>query len=143
MLLLLKSFFGYTYLHILLWNALTTWWIYHASAVGAAMAIFLNSLIMCVPWLLAHEVKKRMSRWAGYISLIAFWLSFEFFHHRWELSWPWLTLGNAFAMQPNWVQWYSATGTTGGSLWVLLTNILAYSIVKEYRSNGRTKKLFC
>jgi apolipoprotein N-acyltransferase len=137
-----KKFFGYTYLHMLLWNALTTWWIYHASAVGAAMAIFLNSLIMCVPWLLAHGIKKRMGRWVGYISLIAFWLSFEFFHHRWELSWPWLTLGNAFAMQPNWVQWYSSTGTTGGSLWILLTNILAYSIVTEYRSNGRTKNYF-
>jgi apolipoprotein N-acyltransferase len=137
-----RKFFGYTYLHMLLWNALTTWWIYNASAIGAAMAIFLNSLIMCMPWLLARGVKKKLGKWAGYLSLIAFWLSFEFFHHRWELSWPWLTLGNAFAMQPSWVQWYSATGTTGGSLWILLTNILAYFVIIEYHQNGRTKTYF-
>ena len=71
--------FRFTYLHMLLWNALTTWWIYNASAVGAAMAIFANSLIMCLPWLLMHLVKKKFGRWAGYISLVAFWLSFEFF----------------------------------------------------------------
>lgn len=137
-----KKFFGFTYLHMLLWNALTTWWIYNASAVGAAMAIFANSLIMCLPWVFMHLIKKKLGRWAGYISLIVFWISFEYFHHRWELSWPWLTLGNSFAMKPEWVQWYETTGTTGGSLWVLLTNILTYSLVTEYRSNGRTKVYF-
>lgn len=134
--------FRFTYLHMLLWNAFTTWWIYNASAVGAAMAIFANSLIMCLPWLLMHLVKKKIGRWAGYISLIAFWLSFEYIHHRWELSWPWLTLGNSFAMQPAWVQWYGLTGTTGGSLWVMLTNILAFTLIKEYRSQGRTRIYF-
>jgi apolipoprotein N-acyltransferase len=137
-----RNFFGVTYLHMLLWNAFTTWWIYNASLVGAAMAIFANSLIMCVPWLLMRLTKRRLGDIAGYISLIAFWLSFEFFHHRWELSWPWLTLGNAFAVQPYWVQWYEATGTTGGSLWVLLTNVLSYFLIKEYKANGRTTRYF-
>ena len=54
--------FRFTYLHMLLWNALTTWWIYNASAVGAAMAIFANSLIMCLPWLLMHLVKKKIRK---------------------------------------------------------------------------------
>ena len=137
-----KRLFAFTYLHMFLWNALTTWWIYNASAIGAAMAIIANSLIMCLPWLLAHVTRKKLGRWAGYISLIAFWISFEYFHHRWELSWPWLTLGNAFAMQPNWVEWYSATGTTGGTLWILITNILAYTLITEYRANGRTRVYF-
>lgn len=134
--------FAFTYLHMLLWNALTTWWIYYASAAGAAMAIFANSLIMCLPFLLMHFTKKKFGRWAGYISLIAFWISFEYFHHRWELSWPWLTLGNSFAMKPEWVQWYEATGTTGGTLWILITNILAYKLITEYRRNGRTRFYF-
>jgi apolipoprotein N-acyltransferase len=78
----------------------------------------------------------------GYASLVAFWISFEYFHHRWELSWPWLTLGNSFAMQPAWVQWYETTGTTGGSLWVLLSNILAYTLTKQYKTSGRTRFYF-
>jgi apolipoprotein N-acyltransferase len=137
-----KRFFGFAYMHMLLWNTLTTWWIYYASAIGAAMAIFANSLIMCLPWLLMRVTKKKSGRWTGYISLIAFWISFEYFHHRWELSWPWLTLGNAFAMKPEWVQWYQATGTTGGSLWILVTNILTYTLIREYRNHGRTRLYF-
>jgi apolipoprotein N-acyltransferase len=137
-----KKFFGLTYIHMLFWNALTTWWIYNASAIGAAMAIFANSLIMCLPWLLMHWTKKKFGRWVGYASLVAFWISFEYFHHRWELSWPWLTLGNSFAMQPAWVQWYETTGTTGGSLWVLLSNILAYTLTKQYKTSGRTRFYF-
>ena len=29
-----------------------------------------------------------------------------------------LTLGNAFAGHPEWVQWYEYTGTSGGTLWI-------------------------
>ena len=137
-----KKLFAFTYIHMFLWNALTTWWIYHASAMGAAMAIFANSLIMCLPWLLMHVTKKKLGRRAGYISLIAFWISFEYFHHRWELSWPWLTLGNAFAMKPEWVQWYQVTGTTGGSLWILITSISTYTLIREHRLRGRTMFYF-
>ena len=71
--------------------------------------------------------------------MIIYWLAFEYIHHNWELSWPWLTLGNAFATHPEWVQWYEYSGTTGGSLWILLTNIIAYSLFAEYRINGKTK----
>ncbi|HVG15946.1 MAG TPA: apolipoprotein N-acyltransferase [Chitinophagaceae bacterium] len=137
-----RKFFRLTYLHMLLWNLMTTWWIYNASGVGAAMAIILNSLIMCLPWLLMRIIKNRFGSSWGYLSLISFWISFEWLHHTWELSWPWLTLGNSFAMQPSWVQWYEATGTPGGSLWVLLVNIIAYSLLKQYTTAGRTVKYF-
>src|SRR6185436_6401943 len=39
-------------------------------------------------------------------------------------------------------QWYEYTGTSGGTVWILLSNILFFSIYKEYRANGRTKKYF-
>jgi len=123
--------FGLTYLHMLLWNILTTWWIWNASAVGALSAILANSLIMCLPWLLMFFTKRKFGRWIGYSSLIIFWITFEYIHHNWELSWPWLTLGNAFATHPDWVQWYEYTGTTGGSLWILLVNILLYHLIKK------------
>jgi len=47
----------------------------------------------------------------------------------WELSWTWLTLGNAFSEYPSWIQWYEYTGVFGGTLWILLANILAYNII--------------
>ena len=62
----------------------------------------------------------------GYTSLIVFWMCFEFTHLNWELSWPWLTLGNGFSTHPAWVQWYEYTGTSGGTLWILCTNLLFF-----------------
>ncbi len=135
-------FFAVTYLHMLAWNIATTWWIWNASLAGALGAFLANSLIMCVPWLLFYFTKRKLGRWVGYFSLIIFWLTFEYIHHNWELSWPWLTLGNSFATHPEWVQWFEYTGSSGGSLWVLGANIIAYSIFSEYRRNGRTRNYY-
>ena len=137
-----KKLFGLTYLHMLFWNIATTWWVWNASPAGAMGAFIANSLVMCVPWLLFYFTKKQFGRWIGYSSLIVFWLTFEYIHHNWELSWPWLTLGNSFATHPEWVQWYEYSGSTGGSLWVLLVNIIAYAIFSEYRHNGKTKAYY-
>lgn len=44
------------------------------------------------------------------------------------LSYPWMNIGNAFGEVPTWVQWYEYTGAFGGTLWVLLANLLAYHV---------------
>jgi apolipoprotein N-acyltransferase len=136
-----KRFFWSVYVHMFVWNLLTTWWVYNASAAGAALAIVLNSLILCLPWLLMRRVRKTFGSGAGYMALIVFWISLEYIHHNWELSWPWLTLGNVFALHPGWIQWYEATGTTGGSLWILGSNVLVFLLIKSYRQHGVLKKL--
>lgn len=127
-----KTFFLLVYITMFIWNVSTTWWIWNASAPGAVAAFLANSLLMCFPWLGYKIAKKWLGEKTGYVALIAFWMCFEFIHLTdWGLSWPWLTLGNVFASHPNWVQWYSTTGTSGGSLWVLLVNILLYQHIKE------------
>jgi apolipoprotein N-acyltransferase len=130
--ILRRKFFGWAYITMLVWNASTTWWIWNASAPGAVGAILANSLIMCLPWLGFHFVKSRMgSKW-GYSSLVMLWLTFEYIHLQdWGLSWPWLTLGNVFAGHPGWVQWYSITGTSGGSLWILGVNVLTFRLLAK------------
>jgi apolipoprotein N-acyltransferase len=120
-------FFGWTYLSMLIWNIGATWWIWNSTGPGAAAAILANSLLMCLPWLGFHWIRARMGNNFGYSSLILFWLSFEYFHlQNWGLSWPWLTLGNVFAAHPQWIQWYQTTGTSGGSLGILLVNVLLF-----------------
>lgn len=138
-----KKFFGLTYVVMFIWNVATTWWIWNASAPGALAAFFANSFIMCLPWLGFKVAKKHLGETSGYVALIAFWMCFEYIHLLdWGLSWPWLTLGNVFAAHPEWVQWYEYCGTSGGSLWILLSNILLFVLFKEYQLNGRSKKYF-
>ena len=101
------------------------------------MAFLANSLLMCLPWLLFRITKKKFGKAIGYTSLITFWLCFEYIHlHDWGLSWPWLTLGNVFAIHPSWIQWYEYTGTSGGSLWVMIVNIFLFLHVKNNFTSG-------
>lgn len=137
-----KKLLGYTYIHMVIWNILTTWWVAKASVEGGLSAFFANSLIMCLPWMLYYFTKKYVKGFIGNLSIIAYWLVFEHIHHNWDLSWPWLTLGNAFATHPNWVQWYEYTGTSGGSLWVLLSNVFVFHILQLYRLEGRSMRYF-
>lgn len=140
-----RKFFGWVYIAMLVWNVAATWWVWNATGPGAIAAFLANSLLMCLPWIGFHWVKSRLGERPGYLSLIVFWLSFEYFHlQNWGLSWPWLTIGNAFAARPGWVQWYGFTGTSGGSLWVLIVNILLFrlllSIMRKRNPPGMTAK---
>jgi apolipoprotein N-acyltransferase len=138
-----KKFFWLTYLTMFIWNVATTWWIWNASPPGAIAAFVANSFIMCLPWLGFKMAKKWLGeKWGGF-SLIAFWMCFEYFHLQdWGLSWPWLTLGNAFATHTDWIQWYEYTGTSGGTLWILLVNVFLFLHVKNnfQREDRKTYK---
>ncbi len=130
------SFFWYTFLTTLVWNVLTTWWIWNSTDIGSIAAMVANSLLMTLPWWGYFIFKTNYGKRTGYISLVFFWLLFEYIHLNWQLSWPWLTLGNVFAQQINWIQWYEFTGTSGGSLWILLVNILLYDTWIQIRNKS-------
>ncbi|TXH22273.1 MAG: apolipoprotein N-acyltransferase [Chitinophagaceae bacterium] len=129
-------------LHMMLWNVLTTWWLINSTMIGGISAFIVNSILMTIPWTLYFIIQKRSSFIVSSISFIVLWLSFEFLHSNWDLSWPWLTLGNAFSMQTGWIQWYEYTGVSGGSLWILLSNLFVFSIIKNHQENGRNQKYF-
>ena len=126
--------FKYTYLFLFVWNSLTTWWVSYASIGGGIMSIVLNALLLSLPILAFHITKKRLGYRLGYISLIIYWLAFEYIHHAWEFTYPWLTLGNGLSMQVKWIQWYEYTGTSGGSLWILMTNIFLFFGIKNFNN---------
>ena len=124
------AFFRCSFLAMIIWNIGTTWWIWNATDAGAIGAIIANSLLMTLPWWGYRVFNRRYGRGVALVSLVVFWMSFEYIHLNWQLSWPWLTLGNAFAMHPDWVQWYEYTGTSGGTLWILLINIVLFRLAE-------------
>ncbi|MBR9919581.1 MAG: apolipoprotein N-acyltransferase [Bacteroidetes bacterium] len=135
-----RRLFKYGYHFFVTWNILTTFWVANTAFVAGIFAIFVNALFMCVPLLLTSWTLKRMPRF-GFLIFLSYWLSFEYLHLRWEISWPWLTLGNAFAEYPSWVQWYSFTGVFGGSLWILLANLLLFQFLWKRKKEGRLSVL--
>jgi apolipoprotein N-acyltransferase len=134
-------FFLFTLLSMFIWNAGTTWWIWKATAPGAIGAIIANSFLMSIPLWGFHIFKTKYGNKTGYLSFILFWLGFECIHLNWQLSWPWLTLGNVFATRTGWIQWYEFTGVSGGSLWILLSNVMVYDFIKNRNSPKRIRAL--
>lgn len=131
------KYFLFSLLSMFIWNAGTTWWIWNSTAAGAIGAIIANSFLMAVPLWGFHSFKHKYGDRTGYLSFIVFWLSFEYIHLNWQLSWPWLTLGNAFSTHPYWVQWYEYTGVGGGSLWVLLANLTIFLVFSNKKKTNR------
>lgn len=129
--------FCYAYLSFFIFNFITTYWIYHASLWGACMAVICNSLFMAITFWLFHITKKRVGKKEGYISFVFYWIGFEYLHLNWELSWTWLTLGNVFAATPQNVQWYEYTGVLGGSLLILVTNLLFFHFTIKNLEAGK------
>ncbi|HFA50234.1 MAG TPA: apolipoprotein N-acyltransferase [Bacteroidetes bacterium] len=122
--------FPYAYHTFALWNVLTTWWVGNTAFIAGFFAFFLNALFMCVPFLVFHKTKKAIPGLA-YVAFATYWMSFELLHLNWEISWSWLNLGNAFGEFPSWVQWYEYTGTFGGTLWILVANILIFKFLQK------------
>lgn len=122
---------GFSYLAFFVWNICVTWWVGYASLGGAALAIICNPLFMCIAFMIWYNLKQRINKsWAIWL-LIPIWLGYEYGHTLWDLTWSWLIMGNAFAFVHHWIQWYEFTGTSGGSLWILIVNILFFNIIKN------------
>ncbi len=125
-------FWMYAFGALLFWNAFTTWWIWHATPAGALFAIIANAFLMSLVWLLYHYAHRLKGAGFANVFLVFGWLSLEYLHFKWEMAWPWLTLGNGFANNIKLIQWYEFTGVFGGSLWVLLVNIMLWQIINTF-----------
>ena len=130
--------FIFSYPGFLLWNAITTYWICYTTIPGGIAASVLNALLLSLVFATWHCCRKRISQtWIHPILLASFWIAFEYLHLNWDLTWPWLNLGNVFAVCPQFIQWYSVTGTLGGTLWVLTCNFLLFYLILTIRTNKK------
>lgn len=136
-----RHFMPYVFLAVAVWNALTTWWLYCVSEPMDAKLFAVigpnigNDLLMCLPWLVMRWSRWFLTgRWVRVVLVVA-WIAFERFHMHWDLSWPWLTLGNVFASHTDWVQWYEYTGHLGGTLWVWVVNLSVFRVLASARTD--------
>jgi apolipoprotein N-acyltransferase len=138
-----KSFFKsfkFSWISFLIYNLGSTWWIWNASEGGAIFAIVLNAILMALFFSIYHYLNKKSKSTFSVFFLIPVWISFEYFHYHWELSWPWLNFGNVFSITPKWVQWYEYIGVLGGTFWVLLVNVLVFKVLLNYQDLKKLNK---
>jgi apolipoprotein N-acyltransferase len=111
------------YIAFIVWNVIVAWWVWYASDVASILMHLANSLLMCITFTMYYRTRMRLGTPHAIWLLPLFWLSFEYLHQYWDLAWVWMNQGNVFANATNLIQWYEYTGSTGGSLWILVVNI--------------------
>ena len=112
-----------------LWNIFTTYWVCNSAVVAGLFANVVNALLMTIPWVLWHYICRNNFSWWRYVILACLWIMFEHVHTIWELSWPWLTLGNSLGSAHEFAQWYEFTGYFGGSVWMWTLNIAGFYLI--------------
>lgn len=128
-----------------IWNALTTFWVCNATVGGGVFAIVANAFQMSVVFGLFRLGRKAFRGSLPYVFLAALWIAWEKMYFSAQISWPWLTLGNAFARSTGIIQWYEYTGTLGGSLWVWASNLGIFGLMCSlsdgtyFRLNAKAK----
>jgi len=119
------------YASLLFWNIMVSWWVGHADFYSSLFMLAANSWLMYLPWWGYRKARKIFGDNKAMWVLASLWISFEYLHLTWEITWPWFTLGNIFAKHNAVVQWYEVTGTLGGSVWVLAANISFYLALQK------------
>ena len=142
------AIFGLSYLCFIIWNIVTTGWLYGSknpdgshSMMAVVFPVLVNSLLYSLVFQCYHWYKNAKGTYWGLAFLIAIWMSFEKFHLGWQLTWPWLNLGNAFSEYPKIIQWYDTFGATGGSFWILCVNILFFYTLRIWEAGRKRKNL--
>jgi apolipoprotein N-acyltransferase len=134
--------FLYSWLAFALFNLTTTLWVKNAHVIGPIATTVINGALMAGVITLFSAIANKVGYRRAYFGLPFIWIALEVLHQYWDLSFPWLDLGNAFATHVEWIQWYSKTGHMGGTLWVWLVNLTAFEAIKFYQQNHKTKGLF-
>lgn len=143
-----KKIFWTTFIGFFIWNVLSIYWVYNSiKTIGAVIAVpislipySLGPLLMSTACWLYYRLRRVTKPGIGLIGLIFFWVGYEYLHQTWELNFPWMTLGNGFAMSHKWIQWYEYTGVYGGTIWVLAANILSFLVYQSLKQSDGIKK---
>jgi apolipoprotein N-acyltransferase len=145
-----KKIFGTAFVGFFVWNVLSVYWVYNAlkmetgaAALPVSMIPYsLGPLLMATAFWLYYRLRLVSNRAWGLAGLVCFWIGYEYLHQSWDLNFPWMTLGNGFAIAHQWVQWYEYTGVYGGTLWIWVLNILVFLIYRGLtETTNKAKRL--
>ena len=124
----------FVYPGFLIWNVIVSYWLMMASPAAGIAAIVANAVLMALMVMLQYKTHQKLKNsWLIALLQSAFWVSFEYLHHQWDLSWPWLSLGNGWSNASALIQYISATGFLGISFWVMLASALAYQAIHHQK----------
>ena len=98
---------------------------------------FFSTILLFIPYLSAYYFRFYLKR-SPAISTIIFifvWVIIELCHDTNLFGFPYMNLGNSLAAYPSVIQWYSWTGSIGGTVWILVVNLNLYLLTQFFNIN--------
>lgn len=132
----------------LFWNTASIYWVFNAinavmptpiAAIISLIPFGLGAFLMAATFRLYYQLRRKYSYFVAAGGLVSFWVAYELLHQSWDLSFPWMNLGNGFAGFHQLVQWYEYTGVYGGTIWIWLSNLILFQFLYTQRLNKRNK----
>jgi hypothetical protein len=99
-----NALFIYLLPGFVIFSILTLGWIRVVSMSAAICVILTAAFLMAFVMWLAHRVRLSEGDIQGYMSLIAFWLTFEFICLKIPVLSPWINLGNGLSKDIQFIQ---------------------------------------
>ncbi|NDV46351.1 apolipoprotein N-acyltransferase [Paludibacter sp. 221] len=123
-------------------NLLSIWWLQKLISAWAILLYLYNALLASLVFLAFSIVKRKLGNVWGYAAFILFATAFEFICLNIDFSFPCILTGNMLFDSKNTflIQWYEYTGVLGGSVWVLLCNVLLFCLIKGFIAKKSIKR---
>jgi apolipoprotein N-acyltransferase len=137
-----NAFFIFILPGFVIFSIISLAWMRVASITGAICVIMGLSFLMAFTTWMAHIIRLRAGNLPGFISIIAFWLGYEYISLNVNIISPWLNLGNGLSKDILFIQWYEVTGTAGGSLWILCSNLFLTIFLVNSLTKKRMNELY-
>ncbi|MGB2959459.1 MAG: apolipoprotein N-acyltransferase [Bacteroidota bacterium] len=137
----------FSYLTFLVFHIITLNWtggFSHANDVymmiAGTVTMTVHPLFYFLPIGAYLFARRHLGEIPALVALPAFWIAYEYTHSLSQWSFPWLTIGNSQSYDIAGIQFITATGVYGLSLWILVVNVLTY-VLYSLAANRKLKIL--
>ncbi|MBI4535797.1 MAG: apolipoprotein N-acyltransferase [Ignavibacteriae bacterium] len=135
----------YGYVTFLIFHVITLSWVGGYShmndaymMVAGGIVVFIHPMLFVLPVLGYVLVKRALGEKAALLAFPFIWVGYEYSRSLTEWSFPWLTLGLSQSNDIERIQFSSTTGIYGLSFWIIVVNVVAYSLYKGLTTTRTT-----
>lgn len=139
-----KKIYGYSYLYLLIAHIFTVFWICFSTFWGGTLAILANPVVLLFSLLLTFAFHfKNSTPLMRVLQFSFFWLFIEYFHSKWELTFPWMMMAHSQFAFSGWLQWVEIGGTWLLSFFAIIPGIFFWGLLtKQFKSPTRVVNYF-
>lgn len=124
----------------IVWTGLSLRWLHETSPKTYQIAIIIDALTLSVILSPLFFIRKYLGDRFKWIYFVVAWMTMELFNQYWMLGAPYFILGGGLGKAPELIQFYEFIGIEGGSLFLLVTNLAGFVLIKKAIQRESLKK---